>query len=66
MEHHSPLLRKFITLGRVTAEQIKSRQSEANTTAELICLSSGMSSKELAEECLDLFKVPFFNKAANM
>ncbi|ATD05414.1 type IV-A pilus assembly ATPase PilB [Pseudoalteromonas piscicida] len=61
MEHHSPLLRKFITLGRVTAEQIKSRQSEANTTAELICLSSGMSSRELAEECLDLFKVPFFN-----
>lgn len=61
MEHHSPLLRKFITLGRVTAEQVKARQNEANTTAELICLSSGMSSKELAQECLDLFKVPYFD-----
>ncbi|WP_440053980.1 type IV-A pilus assembly ATPase PilB [Pseudoalteromonas sp. T1lg65] len=61
MEHHSPLLRKFMTLGVVTAEQIKSHQAQANSTAELICLSSGLSPKELAEQCLEHFKVPCFD-----
>ncbi|NOU51608.1 type IV-A pilus assembly ATPase PilB [Pseudoalteromonas sp. JBTF-M23] len=61
MEHHSPLLRKFITLGRVTPEQIKKKQSEAQSTAELICMCSGISSAELAEQCLDLFRVPLFD-----
>ena len=61
MEHHSPLLRKFITLGRVTAEQLKLKQAEAHSTAELICLCSGMTSQELAEQCLDLFRVPMFD-----
>ncbi|BBN82712.1 type IV-A pilus assembly ATPase PilB [Pseudoalteromonas sp. A25] len=61
MEHHSPLLRKFITLGRVTPEQIKSKQQEAQSTAELICLCSGMSSAALAQQCLDLFRVPLFD-----
>ncbi|AOT06936.1 type IV-A pilus assembly ATPase PilB [Pseudoalteromonas luteoviolacea] len=61
MEHHSPLLRKFITLGRVTPDQIKAKQTEATTTAELICLCSGMSGQELAEQCLDLFRVPYFD-----
>ncbi|MCF6440025.1 type IV-A pilus assembly ATPase PilB [Pseudoalteromonas luteoviolacea] len=61
MEHHSPLLRKFITLGRITPDQIKAKQSEATTTAELICLCSGMSGQELAEQCLDLFRVPYFD-----
>ena len=61
MEHHSPLLRKFITLGRVTAEQLKLKQTEAHSTAELICLCSGMTSQELAEQCLDLFRVPMFD-----
>ncbi|ALO41091.1 type IV-A pilus assembly ATPase PilB [Pseudoalteromonas phenolica] len=61
MEHHSPLLRKFITLGRVTAEQLKLKQAEAQSTAELICLCSGMTSQELAEQCLDLFRVPMFD-----
>lgn len=61
MEHHSPLLRKFITLGRVTAEQLKLKQAEAHSTAELICLCSGMTGQELAEQCLDLFRVPMFD-----
>ena len=61
MEHHSPLLRKFITLGRVTAEQLKLKQTEAQSTAELICLCSGMTGQELAEQCLDLFRVPMFD-----
>lgn len=61
MEHHSPLLRKFITLGRVTAEQLKLKQAEAQSTAELICLCSGMTGQELAEQCLDLFRVPMFD-----
>ncbi|ESP92684.1 type IV-A pilus assembly ATPase PilB [Pseudoalteromonas luteoviolacea] len=61
MEHHSPLLRKFITLGRVTPDQIKAKQADATTTAELICLCSGMSGQELAEQCLDLFRVPYFD-----
>ncbi|MBD1581743.1 type IV-A pilus assembly ATPase PilB [Pseudoalteromonas sp. S16_S37] len=61
MEHHSPLLRKFITLGRVTPEQIKKKQNEAHSTAELICMCSGISSAELAMQCLDLFRVPLFD-----
>ncbi|CAM4223044.1 type IV-A pilus assembly ATPase PilB [Pseudoalteromonas byunsanensis] len=61
MEHHSPLLRKFITLGRVTPEQIKNKQREAQSTAELICLCSGIKSAELAAQCLDLFRVPLFD-----
>ncbi|TLX47879.1 type IV-A pilus assembly ATPase PilB [Pseudoalteromonas phenolica] len=61
MEHHSPLLRKFITLGRVTAEQLKLKQAEAQSTAELICLCSGMTGQELAEQCLDLFRIPMFD-----
>ncbi|ALU43196.1 type IV-A pilus assembly ATPase PilB [Pseudoalteromonas rubra] len=61
MEHHSPLLRKFITLGKLTAEQVKSKQADAQSTAELICLCSGMSSQEMAEQCLDLFRVPYFD-----
>ncbi|RZQ54114.1 type IV-A pilus assembly ATPase PilB [Pseudoalteromonas phenolica] len=61
MEHHSPLLRKFITLGRITAEQLKLKQAEAHSTAELICLCSGMTGQELAEQCLDLFRVPMFD-----
>ncbi|RZM81197.1 type IV-A pilus assembly ATPase PilB [Pseudoalteromonas rubra] len=61
MEHHSPLLRKFITLGKLTAEQVKAKQADAHSTAELICLCSGMSSQEMAEQCLDLFRVPYFD-----
>ncbi|CAH9053040.1 hypothetical protein PSECIP111951_00741 [Pseudoalteromonas holothuriae] len=61
MENHSPLLRKFITLGRVTPEQVKSKQRDAHSTAELICLCSGISSAELAEQCLDLFRIPLFD-----
>ncbi|MBQ4851997.1 type IV-A pilus assembly ATPase PilB [Pseudoalteromonas sp. MMG012] len=61
MEHHSPLLRKFITLGKVTPEQLKLKQAEAQSTAELICLCTGMNGKELAEQCLDLFRVPLFD-----
>jgi type IV pilus assembly protein PilB len=45
----------------VTAEQLKLKQAEAQSTAELICLCSGMTGQELAEQCLDLFRVPMFD-----
>ncbi|WMN61092.1 type IV-A pilus assembly ATPase PilB [Pseudoalteromonas xiamenensis] len=61
MEQNSPLLRKFLTLGRVTAEQVKAKQKDASSIAELIAMCSGMDGKELAEQCLDLFRVPLFD-----
>ncbi|MFC3033366.1 type IV-A pilus assembly ATPase PilB [Pseudoalteromonas fenneropenaei] len=61
MDQNSPLLRKFMTLGRVTAEQVKSKQHDAHSVAELISLCSGMDGKALAEQCLDLFRVPYFD-----
>ncbi|CCQ09990.1 Type IV fimbrial assembly, ATPase PilB [Pseudoalteromonas luteoviolacea B = ATCC 29581] len=61
MEQNSPLLRKFLTLGRITAEQVKAKQKDAGSIAELISICSGMDGKELAEHCLDLFRVPFFD-----
>ena len=36
MNINSPLLRKFITLGRIDAETVKLKQREYNSTAELI------------------------------
>lgn len=61
MNINSPLLRKFITLGRVDAETVKLKQREFSSTAELIAKSSGISSHELAEQCIDLFRVPYFD-----
>ncbi|TGE84456.1 type IV-A pilus assembly ATPase PilB [Pseudoalteromonas sp. KS88] len=61
MNINSPLLRKYITLGRVDAEDVKLKQREFNSTAELIAKCSGISGQELAEQCIDFFRVPHFD-----
>lgn len=61
MNINSPLLRKFITLGRVDAETVKNRQQEFTSMAELIAKCAKIDSKELAQQCIDLFRVPFFD-----
>ncbi|MCQ8879586.1 type IV-A pilus assembly ATPase PilB [Pseudoalteromonas shioyasakiensis] len=61
MNINSPLLRKFITLGRIDAETVKLKQREFASTAELIAKCSGINGHELAEQCIDLFRVPYFD-----
>ncbi|MBB1293926.1 type IV-A pilus assembly ATPase PilB [Pseudoalteromonas sp. SR41-4] len=61
MNINSPLLRKFITLGRIDAETVKLKQREYGSTAELIAKCSGIDGHELAEQCIDLFRVPYFD-----
>ena len=61
MNINSPLLRKFITLGRIDAETVKLKQREYNSTAELISKSCQIDGHELAEQCTDLFRVPYFD-----
>ena len=61
MNINSPLLRKFITLGRIDAETVKLKQREYSSTAELIAKCSGIDGHELAEQCIDLFRVPYFD-----
>lgn len=61
MNINSPLLRKYITLGRIDAETVKLKQKEYSSTAELIAKSCGMDGRELAEQCTDLFRVPYFD-----
>ena len=61
MNINSPLLRKFITLGRVDADILKTKQQEFASTAELIAKCGKIDSKDLAAQCIDLFRVPFFD-----
>ncbi|MDX1361748.1 MAG: ATPase, T2SS/T4P/T4SS family, partial [Pseudoalteromonas tetraodonis] len=61
MNINSPLLRKFITLGRVDTDTIKARQQDFASTAELISKCGKIDSKDLAQQCIDLFRVPFFD-----
>ncbi|MBB1406036.1 type IV-A pilus assembly ATPase PilB [Pseudoalteromonas sp. SG44-5] len=61
MNINSPLLRKFITLGRVDANIVKTKQQEFASTAELIAKCGKIDSKDLAAQCIDLFRVPFFD-----
>ncbi|WP_166108819.1 type IV-A pilus assembly ATPase PilB [Pseudoalteromonas sp. Z9A5] len=61
MNTNSPLLRKFITLGRIDADTIKAKQQEFASTAELISKCGKIDSKDLAEQCIDLFRVPYFD-----
>lgn len=60
MNINSPLLRKLITLGRIDAETVKLKQREYASTAELIAKCSGIDGHELAEQCIDLFRAPYF------
>ena len=61
MNINSPLLRKFITLGRIDADTVKNKQNEFASTAELISKCGKIDSKDLAEQCIDLFRVPYFD-----
>jgi type IV pilus assembly protein PilB len=61
MNINSPLLRKFITLGRIDADTVKAKQQEFTSTAELISKCGKIDSKDLAEQCIDLFRVPYFD-----
>lgn len=61
MNINSPLLRKFITLGRIEADAVKAKQHECTSTAELIAKCAKISSQELAEQCVDFFRVPYFD-----
>lgn len=61
MNINSPLLRKFITLGRIDADTVKAKQQEFASTAELISKCGKIDSKDLAEQCIDLFRVPYFD-----
>ncbi len=61
MNINSPLLRKFITLGRVDTDTVKAKQQEFASTAELISKCGKIDSQDLAQQCIDLFRVPFFD-----
>jgi type IV pilus assembly protein PilB len=61
MNINSPLLRKFITLGRIDADMVKEKQQEFTSTAELISKCGKIDSKDLAAQCIDLFRVPYFD-----
>ncbi|WP_457934399.1 type IV-A pilus assembly ATPase PilB [Pseudoalteromonas sp. SCSIO 43210] len=61
MNINSPLLRKFITLGRIDADTVKVKQRDFSSTAELIAKCGNIDSKDLAEQCIDLFRVPYFD-----
>ncbi|WP_350585411.1 type IV-A pilus assembly ATPase PilB [Pseudoalteromonas sp. RB2-MNA-CIBAN-0110] len=61
MNINSPLLRKFITLGRIDADTVKNKQNEFASTAELISKCGKIDSKDLVEQCIDLFRVPYFD-----
>lgn len=61
MNINSPLLRKFITLGRIDADTVKVKQRDFASTAELIAKCGNIDSKDLAEQCIDLFRVPYFD-----
>ncbi|WP_166420939.1 type IV-A pilus assembly ATPase PilB [Pseudoalteromonas sp. Z1A8] len=61
MNINSPLLRKFITLGRIDADTVKNKQNEFASTAELISKCGKIDSNDLAEQCIDLFRVPYFD-----
>ena len=61
MNINSPLLRKFITLGRIDADTVKAKQNEFASTAELISKCGKIDSLDLAEQCIDLFRVPYFD-----
>ncbi|MBQ4832752.1 type IV-A pilus assembly ATPase PilB [Pseudoalteromonas sp. MMG010] len=61
MNTNSPLLRKFITLGRIDADTVKAKQQDFTSTAELISKCAKIESIDLAEQCIELFRVPFFD-----
>ncbi len=61
MNINSPLLRKFVTLGRVNAESVRANQHNCQSVAELITRCSEIDSKQLVNMCIELFRVPYFD-----
>ncbi|MFY8273609.1 type IV-A pilus assembly ATPase PilB [Pseudoalteromonas sp. SSDWG2] len=61
MNINSPLIRKFITLGRLDNDKVKLEQDRCRSAAELIVRCSNMSHNELLTQCVELFRVPHFD-----
>lgn len=61
MNINSPLIRKFITLGRLDNDKVKLEQGRCRSAAELIVRCSNMSHNELLTQCVELFRVPHFD-----
>ncbi|MEO2281706.1 type IV-A pilus assembly ATPase PilB [Pseudoalteromonas pernae] len=61
MNINSPLIRKFITLGRLDNDKVKLEQDRCRSAAELIVRCSSMSHNELLTQCVELFRVPHFD-----
>ncbi|MEM0514944.1 type IV-A pilus assembly ATPase PilB [Pseudoalteromonas sp. YIC-827] len=61
MNINSPLIRKFITLGRLDNDKVRLEQDRCRSAAELIVRCSNMSQNELLNQCVELFRVPYFD-----
>ncbi|WP_105264833.1 type IV-A pilus assembly ATPase PilB [Pseudoalteromonas sp. T1lg76] len=61
MNINSPLIRKFITLGRLDNDKVRLEQDRCRSAAELIVRCSNMSQNELLSQCVELFRVPYFD-----
>ncbi len=57
----SPLLRKFINLGYVANDQVEKEANHSQSVAELIVATSDLDAGQLAEQCKDLFRVPYLD-----
>ena len=61
MNINSPLIRKFITLGRIDSDTVKAHQEQSRCAAETIVRSSNMSNQELLAQCVELFRTPYID-----
>ncbi|KJY97819.1 type IV-A pilus assembly ATPase PilB [Pseudoalteromonas ruthenica] len=61
MNINSPLIRKFITLGRIDSDTVKVHQEQSRCAAETIIRSSNMSNQELLAQCVELFRTPYID-----
>ena len=61
MNVNSPLIRKCISLGYLTPEDISARGASSTSVIELITSSSDFTSKSFAAKCSELFNVPYFD-----
>tara|TARA_B100000700_G_scaffold128330_1_gene143744 strand:- start:3519 stop:5198 length:1680 start_codon:yes stop_codon:yes gene_type:complete len=61
MNINSPLIRKFITLGRIDSDTVKTHQEQSRCAAETIIRSSNMSNQELLAQCVELFRTPYID-----
>ncbi|ATC93554.1 type IV-A pilus assembly ATPase PilB [Pseudoalteromonas tunicata] len=64
MNLNSPLIRKFISLGYITPEDVSNKGLSSTSVIELITSSSDFTTKTFAAKCSELFKVPLFDLAS--